>query len=1058
MMRHKIVFVCSVLFLFTIALFARDREGSIGFNKPTVLGQIVRMNINNVDIPLRNDGAVFEADGKPGYYPNGQTTLGFLFSGGFATSGYVNGQLRCSWITTASLLEEWTPGKWDTDPTDPLFKFYEVSSSDGKGSQAYIAWKDAVDLGADYVEENGVPGYQPDGDRPDMLGDKIVWAVINDNTVNTYPGGLGTQPMGLEVHQQVWAFARQDALGDVVFFRYRLMNRTDHDVDDLIFTVWEDPDLGGSIGYTDDLIGCDTVFAIPGGEVNSLGFIYNDGDDPAYGANPPAFGVDFFQGPVVESPGDTAYRYRGPFLGIDTLPDMKNLPMTSFMYYVQGGALLPDPRDPETARTYQEGGKDAEGNPLDPPAWGVGGTSTTDPRFIFSGDPVAGTGWRDNAPADKRFMVNCGPFQLAAGDTQDIVVAYVVAQGDNALGSVTKLRETDVTAQRAYDANFSIAGPPAPPKVTTRTFDKKVELIIDLFANGTYEYDQTDKLFNRQVFEALQVYQFQSSNTSDLVRGVENAKVIARYDVDDKYGDLFSRMPDGTVQKIWSAASNIDTTEFQNPSSAVIRLTIDADAFNNDQPLINNKKYYFGVTAHSLNVNNAELYTVTAKSDDWIVTGPADFLSSSRAAAFVTVIPGASEFSPFKGDSAQYSGTRSNHEGKVLVDAVEQDKLTGDEYEVTFSNDGNRWSLKNLTTGSIPFIVSATDTAYVENMPFQALIQDGQQAWNFPIVDGFSIQVYNVPNGLDTALTVIDETDTNNVVWLTGSKAYNTVATSTFDSSIAFIKSTNRANLSSGFTKDTYFPVKLVFETSDVSMAYHYRANWNLLTGFQQTFVSAYDISDPGNPVKLNIAYLNPAPTGTIDFSSGNEIIIFRSMYDEGGTRYSGAASGDQLFKDESYLIAQFSLVADSLKQANRMEIDVKPYYPNSDVDAYRFDTNSLFPTIDRRERKNLLDKVKIVPNPYFAYSTYETSYDLPQIKFIHLDKEATVRIFNLAGQLVKTLTKDSETNELTWDLRNESRLKISSGMYIAHIEVPGVGEKIIKFAVVQREDRIDRY
>jgi len=678
------------------------------------------------------------------------------------------------------------------------------------------------------------------------------------------------------------------------------------------------------------------------------------------------------------------------------------------MYYVQGGALLPDPREPQTARIYQEGGLDHDGNPLNPPDWGVGGTSDTDPRFIFSGDPVAGTGWRDNAPADKRFMVNCGPFQLASGDTQDIVVAYVVSQGDNALNSVTKLRETDITAQRAYDANFSIA-------------------------------------------------QFQSSNTSDLVRGVENAKVIQRYDIDDQYGDIFSRMPDGTVQKIWSAASNIDTLSFQNPSSAVLRLTIDGDAFNNDQPLTNNKKYYFAVTAHSLNINNAAPYTVTAKGDDWIVTGPADFLSSSRSAAFLTLTPGASEFSPFKGDSAQYTGTRANHEGAVFFDAVEQDHLTGHEYEVTFSNNGSMWSLRDLTTNSTPFSVSGNDTAFVQNMAYQASVLGGEQAWNFPIVDGFSIQVYNAPNGLDTAITVIDTTNTNNVVWLTGSRAYNTVETSTFDSSLAFITSTNRANLSSGFTKDSYFPVKLVFETNDVSMAHHYRASWNLFAGLKPTFVSAYDVSNPDQPVKLNIAYLNPSPTGIIDFTTGNEIIVFRSEYDENG-RYSGAAASDQLFKDESYIIGQLSLVADSLKQANRMEITVKPYYPNSDLDSYSFDTQSLFPNVDLSKRKSLLDKIKVVPNPYFAYSRYETSYDLPQIKFIHLDKEATVRIFNLAGQLVKTLTKNSDTNELTWDLRNESRLKISSGMYIAHIEVPGVGEKIIKFGVVQREERIDRY
>ena len=42
--------------------------------------------------------------------------------------------------------------------------------------------------------------------------------------------------------------------------------------------------------------------------------------------------------------------------------------------------------------------------------------------------------------------------------------------------------------------------------------------------------------------------------------------------------------------------------------------------------------------------------------------------------------------------------------------------------------------------------------------------------------------------------------------------------------------------------------------------------------------------------------------------------------------------------------------------------------------------------------------------------------------------------------------------------MRNEAGLKITSGMYIAHVEVPDVGEKILKFVIVQREERIDRF
>ncbi|MCP4312046.1 MAG: hypothetical protein GY790_12345, partial [Bacteroidetes bacterium] len=196
--------------------------------------------------------------------------------------------------------------------------------------------------------------------------------------------GLLAEPMGLEIHQQLWGFDRGDALGDVIFVRYRLINQSDDDIDDFIFSAVMDPDLGDA---QDDLIGSDTNL--------SLGYIYNDADDTEYGSNAPAFGLDFFQGPIVESVGDTAFKYRGPFFGIDTLVDMKNLPMTSFMYYIQSHATLGDPDNAQEARWYQEGGVDGQGNAIDPPnfGFGTGADASTDPRYLFSGDPVAGTGW-----------------------------------------------------------------------------------------------------------------------------------------------------------------------------------------------------------------------------------------------------------------------------------------------------------------------------------------------------------------------------------------------------------------------------------------------------------------------------------------------------------------------------------------------------------------------------------------------------------------------------------------------------------------------------------------
>ncbi|RMH93487.1 MAG: T9SS C-terminal target domain-containing protein [Calditrichaeota bacterium] len=362
--------------------------------------------------------------------------------GGLATTGLINGQLRASWMAKASLIREWQPGSWGMPPEDPLARFYGVSLHDGPGSPAYVEWADAVALGAEFIDLDGDRRYDPGVDRPPLVGEQMFWTVYNDGTpMNVRTPRLGTPPMGLEIHQTVWGFSAPDPLNDVLFFHFRIINVDSGAVDSLIFSIWVDPDLGD---YQDDLIGCDSL--------RNLGYAYNDGDDGIYGPNPPAFGIQVLQGAVVDAPGDTAIVFRGGARGVDTLVNKRSLPMTSFITYFGGDPILPDPMNAQIARNYQIGGLDRYGNPIDPTQWGIGGTPQTNPRYFYSGNPVTGSGWRDNLPADKRFLVNSGPFDMAQGDTQDIVIAYVVAQGSDALNSVTRLRQWASFLQQYWPA------------------------------------------------------------------------------------------------------------------------------------------------------------------------------------------------------------------------------------------------------------------------------------------------------------------------------------------------------------------------------------------------------------------------------------------------------------------------------------------------------------------------------------------------------------------------------------------------------------------------------
>ncbi len=70
----------------------------------------------------------------------------------------------------------------------------------------------------------------------------------------------------------------------------------------------------------------------------------------------------------------------------------------------------------------------------------------------------------------------------------------------------------------------------------------------------------------------------------------------------------------------------------------------------------------------------------------------------------------------------------------------------------------------------------------------------------------------------------------------------------------------------------------------------------------------------------------------------------------------------------------------------------------------------------------------------------------------------ATVRIFNLAGTLARTLEKNDPSPWLDWDLQNENQLPVASGLYLAHIEMPGIGQKVLKVIIVQEQEFLDTF
>ena len=75
---------------------------------------------------------------------------------------------------------------------------------------------------------------------------------------------------------------------------------------------------------------------------------------------------------------------------------------------------------------------------------------------------------------------------------------------------------------------------------------------------------------------------------------------------------------------------------------------------------------------------------------------------------------------------------------------------------------------------------------------------------------------------------------------------------------------------------------------------------------------------------------------------------------------------------------------------------------------------------------------------------------------FTNLSETATIKIFDLSGNLVRKLSHSGGQNAV-WDLTNSFGIGVASGMYIAMVDGDGC-DKVLKLAVIMPEQRIDVY
>ncbi|MFA3784135.1 T9SS type A sorting domain-containing protein [Melioribacteraceae bacterium 4301-Me] len=894
--------------------------------------------------------------------------------------------------------------------------------------------------GALFNDVNGDGVYDPAVDIPGIPGASQTLFIKYTDGNNT--SLWGAPPIGFVVTETYWAYAYSGALGNVIYKKVDIVYKgtpksaPDSRIDSLYIMQWADPDVGSS---TNDYAGCDTTL--------NLGYAYTAGTtDASYnavGLPSPAIGYDFLQGvsQYTGNPSDSAIfnlKWRKGYKYVNRKP------MSSFIYFAAGGAWSDPGHNYNGALQFynlMRGRKPLpaypSGDPFPSSVADVNDLGT----FLLTGDPVTGTGKIDGAvdgPGDRRILVINGPITMHLGDTAQVVLALVGGIGTDNLSSITAMKTNDATAQIVYDQLFKLPQI-APPSVDVSELDQKVVLS---WGGNVASVDKIEHFSDQGYnFEGYNVYQLKSPSAN--INNPNEAIKLATYDLVNGITNILDTVitADGVALP--------EVVENGKDAGISRSITITKDAFTK-APLRNGQEYYFVVISYAYN--------------------PAPLLPfhSLRSAVVVkkavpqTPVPGVRY--PDATQVINATHTAGQSDGTVTAYIIQPDRVTGQTYQVKFKDDPNLGLTWGVYVGSTPKLENQTN-------------QSGDN--NYLFVDGLQIKVQGPPyKGVDWSST--------GTRWLSGdpNNGGDLMFGSVFLGANFWGETTVApADLRSlhveAYKVQSYVDANGngkydIGEIYTVDPAKGQYANLYTTWGaghWEKTALIPFKffaIEPDGSQRQVDVIVRDRDANGQWDPDNGdnirfNYIFVLNTTYDPTGNDWNPTAGGRDFMAEILENGGPVLWVAWWYPRGTREQFSsdftmdfIAPKVLTS-ADVFTFTAPSV--TNDPNLAKDDVDKINVFPNPYYGYQNRETSRSDHYVTFSHLPANATIRIFDLAGVLVKTIKKSDPTQFTTWNLQNNDNYPVASGIYIVHIDMPDLGKtKILKLAVVQEQQILRVY
>ncbi len=610
----------------------------------------------------------------------------------------------------------------------------------------------------------------------------------------------------------------------------------------------------------------------------------------------------------------------------------------------------------------------------------------------------------DVAEADKRFVQCSGPFDLPPGRVEKLIVATIAAPfggegqdwANRPIDSLVHLAQVANQAQFIYDQGWLLPGPPVSPNITLVPGDNTVRIVWDDLPIRT-----PDSYWERVASQPgpgydpmYQGYDFQGYVVYKSADGAE-WEILTQCDIADS-------VPDDTVPYRYppGADSSLSDSMWIEMDNTGLSYSVE------DDEVVNGFEYFYCVTAYDWN------YVTTVWDTTQVPPVPVEWdtliLRSGIVSNYSTVPRwDAANWVDATIDVVTVAGDTTNNGLEIDPQVVVPfDVMTGS-YGLYFL--GPEYVARDAARHTYYVVDESDNSIVIDTSQFEYTV--GEEV-------SFSLPVFN---GQELALTLsYDEPESR----------FDTIYVETG----SYSGGLQPTGISSGDQASLW-----AFRGSD------YRIEWGIMPGSGELTAHVYDVTNGGIEVPYNPFLTNqPAEANGwcfTDFIGRNPNDTLKAdhalFYICGGYF---ALNYDEEATPPNQPVLLNEIQDGDVWQAVGYKLDgTAPYYNQYQLVA----------TPGYASDEELEDglNIKVVPNPYIVFNSWESSSDERMVKFTHLPHECTIRIFTLAGDLVKVIdhVHDGDPEEEGqphqyggtegWDFLNDNQQLVAAGVYVFHVE-----------------------